>query len=129
MVRQMKDCSTAFIEFKRLIAGLREWGYDVRDDGEFGEFSLGGFVCSYRYFGVLDVNFLNPGQLLADDPEPDFMLVWNGSSWEEPTDNIMARETLSTAELYRTCVRTINFMAGGAVGIGATFCIVPQRVA
>jgi hypothetical protein len=129
MIKQMKDGFTAFLEFKRLAASLRDWGYDVRDDGEFGEFSLGGFVCSYRFFGVLDVNFLNPGQLLADDPEPDFMLIWNGISWEEPTDCVADRQALSTEELYRTCVRTINFMAGSAVGIGATYCVVPQRVA
>lgn len=120
----MKDGSTAFLEFKRLVTALREWGYDVRDDGEFGEFALAGFVCSYRFFGVLDVNFLNPGELLADSMEPEMVLSWNGHVWEELTEH--APKEISTAELYRTCVRTINFMAAKNVGISSGYCVVPQ---
>jgi hypothetical protein len=123
----MKDGATAFIEFKRLVAGLRDWGYDVRDDGEFGEFALGGFVCSYRFFGVLDVTFLRPGELLADKVEPDLVLIWNGKEWEEPSDLAISPERLSTAELYRTCVRKINFTAGGMVGIGPFYCVLPSQ--
>ena len=75
----MIDGCTAFVEFKGLVNTLRSWGFEVRDEGEFGEFAIGGFVCSYRFFGVLDVTFLKPGELLADKTEPDMVLVWNGT--------------------------------------------------
>lgn len=122
----MTDGSTAFLEFKRLVTTLREWGFDVRDDGEFGEFSLAGFVCSYRFFGVLDVNFLKPGELLGDQVEPDMVLVWNGRGWEELTEETGRVPCLTNSELYRTCVRTINFMAASRVGISPGYCVVPQ---
>jgi hypothetical protein len=122
---KMTDGSMAFVQFKRLAAGLRDWGYDVRDDGEFGEFALGGFVCSYRNFGVLDITFLRPGELLSAKPEPDMVWIWNGTAWEEPTEWVASPRTLSTSEVYRTCVRTVNFMAGSAIGIGASYCVVP----
>jgi len=129
-VKQMKvkDGTTAFMEFKQLAAGLRDWGFEVRDDGEFGEFALGGFVCSYRFFGVLDVNFLRPGELLADTLEPDLVLIWNGFAWEEPSELTISPHVLLNKELYRTCVRTINFQAGSSVGIGPSYCVVPSAV-
>jgi hypothetical protein len=123
----MKDCSTAFAEFKQLAEGLRDWGYDVRDDGEFGEFALGGFVCSYRNFGVLDITFLRPGELLSTRPEPDMVWIWNGTAWEEPSEWVVSPKTLSTSDVYRTCVRTVNFMAGNSIGIGASYCVVPTE--
>lgn len=120
------DGATAFAEFKRLAKGLRNWGYDVRDDGEFGEFVLGGFVCSYRYFDVLDITFLRPGELLAQRPEPDMVWIWNGHAWEEPSEWTRTPQVANTGDIYTECVRIINFMAGNSIGIGASYCVVPS---
>lgn len=121
----MSESTEAFIAFKQLVSSLKDWGYDVRDDGEFGEFALAGFVCSYRFFGVLDVNFLLPGELLADRVEPDMVLAFDGRNWEELTEDALPM-LYSTAELYRTCVRTINFLVASQVGINPGTTTLPR---
>jgi hypothetical protein len=121
----MSDGYSAFLEFKQLVTSLRDWGFEVRDEEEFGEFSIGGFVCSYRFFGVLDVCFLRPGEMLADQVEPDMVLIWNGDAWEPLTDE-ESSQPLPNAEVFRTCVRTVNLMVAKCVGIEPDYCVVAR---
>lgn len=117
----------AFRLFKKLTWTLREWGYDIRDDGEYGEFSLGGFVCSYRFFDVLDIDFLRPGESLQSRSEPELVFIWEDGWCCIPEDEEFVGP-VSSLEVFNYCMRRINLMAAAACGLAPDICLIANDV-
>lgn len=115
--------ATAFKDFQRLVAELKDWGFEVRQNAEYGEFSLHNFVCSYRFFGVLDIDFLVPGQGLAQKGEPDLLFGWDGCGWREITSLGVAEVQLSNVTLFNRCLKRINYQVGESFGFSPNMCI------
>lgn len=119
----MNDGWIAFRLFKKLATTLNEWGFDVRDYGEYGEFSLSGFVCSYRYFDVLDIDFLAPGQTLQSRGEPDYVFEWT-DGWSDLAAAKAGQQPISSLELFNNCVRVINLTAACSYGFDPNVCLI-----
>jgi hypothetical protein len=115
--------ATAFEQFKQLVRGLKEWGYEVREEDDFGEFSLNGFVCSYRYLGVLDIDFLSPGQTLYCKGEPEMVLSWDGNSWRDVTLDGLLEVPRSTTEVFNRCLKRLNYQVGSTLGLYPNVCL------
>ncbi|HEY9790008.1 MAG TPA: hypothetical protein V6D22_06400 [Candidatus Obscuribacterales bacterium] len=115
--------ATAFQAFKKLARALRELGYEVREQDEFAEFGMNGFVCSFRYFGVLDIDFLKPGQKLLSKGEPDMVLTWDGVGWRDVTDDGVLEVSRSNEELFNRCLKRLNYDVGASIGFFPNVCI------
>jgi hypothetical protein len=119
----------AFEQFKQLARALRDWGYDIREEADFGEFSMNGHVCSYRYLGVLDVDFLAPGEKLVRKGEPDMVLSWDGQGWRDVTDDGVLEVSRSNQELFNRCLKRLNYQIAGGFGFSPNMCVLLSHVA
>jgi hypothetical protein len=119
----MIGAEKAFHHFQLLVSDLRQWGFDVHQSPEFGEFSINQYVCSYRYFGVLDIDFLLPGQRLSQRCEPDWLLGWDGNAWREISQQGVSEVQLSNAQLFNRCLKRVNYQVAASLGFSPNMCI------
>jgi hypothetical protein len=115
--------ATAFAQFKQLAGQLRDLGYEVQEQDEFGEFGMYGYFCVYRYFGVLDVDFLSPGQRLLSKLEADMVMGWDGNSWHDVTADGTLEVGRSTTEVFNRCLKRLNYEIAGSLGLSPNYCL------
>jgi hypothetical protein len=115
--------TAAFLQFQQLIRGLRDLGYDVKEDDDFGEFSICGYTCSYRFLGLLEIDFLAPGQCLKGRLEPDLMLTYDGRGWRDVTKEGVLEVCRSNQELFNRCLKRVNYDAAAVLGFSPHMCI------
>jgi hypothetical protein len=115
--------AAAFIQFKQLVRGLKELGFEIMEEDDFGEFTICGYTCSYRYTGALDIDFLAPGQYLTGKLNPDLVLSWDGAGWREVTPEGMLEVSRSNQELFNRCLKRLNYDAAASVGFSPHVCI------